>query len=872
MEPCTQDTPEQLFAKLAGATWFSRCDMKLAYAQLPVTAESADILTLNTMNGLYRVNRLAFGVAPAPAVFARVMKQELKDLEGVVSFLDDILIFGDSEDTLLVREEQVLARLSKLGFALNFDKCKFGLREIRYLGFKITGSGLFPLEDRVNALLKAPPPQDVSELKSFLGHLAFYDRFCQNRASVAAPLYDLLKKDRQWTWGPKESKAFQATKALLCSDKVLCFYSLSRPVAVACDSSDRGCGAVLYHILDEGALQPVMYVSKAFSDSQRKWSTFEKEFHAAVFAVTRLHEYLAGREFFLFTDHKPVVQFLLKSTPTITTPRILRGLLILGSYALKPIYRPGSQNCDADNLSRLIARGTPINALDEFDSSSSEVLQMLDYQENYVLALSNEPTDLPCSAAVVAQLTPQDTVLSSVADWCHNGWPEADPGGAFSPFFSRREAISVVRGCLLWGERVIVPEVLRPDVLKRLHMGHLGIRRTQALAELYVWYPGISKDIAQIVNECQLCQESRNALPLPAPGSWPTQRQWGRLHIDFAGPFLNKYICVLVDASTSWVDAMWCVGPTAEAAIHLARSSFSCFGLPDVVVSDNGPAFRSGEWQQYLTSLGVKVMFAAPYSPFQNGIVERKIQWLKSLLLKFKEGSLEKRLVNALAVMRLSPAADGPSPAFKLLGWQPDLPLAKIRPYGLCTPTATPAKFAVGDAVFYRVFPASRYGPKWAPGVIVEVEGENGKIYVVADLQGTHLRRAAPHVRGRAIPTSTCQSGDSFDTVGQEPIDTRDREVFSPYGGSRLQERRPRAPSIYDVPPQPAPRLRHRLRPAGMVSPNTSESEEDDAPPAAESVPWGVAAVEYSAAGNSTGCNRSVPRCEPSSTPSGSAP
>ena len=172
---------------------------------------------------------------------------------------------------------------------------------------------------------------------------------CQNRAAVAAPLYDLLKKGARWEWGPVQPMAFQATEALLCSDTVHGFYSLEKPVAVACDSSDRGCGAVLYHVEEQGLLKPVMYVSKAFSEGQRKWSFFEKEFFAAVFAVTRLHEFLSGRHFYLFTDHKPIVQFLLKKTPTVTTPRILRGLLILVSYALTPLCRPGSRNGDADN-------------------------------------------------------------------------------------------------------------------------------------------------------------------------------------------------------------------------------------------------------------------------------------------------------------------------------------------------------------------------------------------------------------------------------------------------------------------------------------------------------------------------------------------
>jgi len=173
VEPSTQDAPEQLFTKLAGASWFSRLDMRMAYTQLRLTEESSMVLTINTINGLYKVNRLPFGIASAPAIFARIMKKELNGLDGVVSFLDDILVFAGSEEELLTREETLLTTLSNLGFALNLQKCKFGLRSIRYLGFKISGSGLAPLPDRVQDLQRADAPTNPQELRSWLGHLAF---------------------------------------------------------------------------------------------------------------------------------------------------------------------------------------------------------------------------------------------------------------------------------------------------------------------------------------------------------------------------------------------------------------------------------------------------------------------------------------------------------------------------------------------------------------------------------------------------------------------------------------------------------------------------------------------------------------------------
>jgi len=145
-------------------------------------------LTLNTPDGLNKVNRLAFGVASAPAIFARTLRRELSDLTGVVCFLDDVLVFANSETQLLCREAALLQCLSDLGFALSLEKCLFSVREIRYLGFRTSGEGFSPLPERVEALHSSPAPSNTTELKSCLGRLTFYDQFCKNRAAVAAPL------------------------------------------------------------------------------------------------------------------------------------------------------------------------------------------------------------------------------------------------------------------------------------------------------------------------------------------------------------------------------------------------------------------------------------------------------------------------------------------------------------------------------------------------------------------------------------------------------------------------------------------------------------------------------------------------------------
>jgi len=215
---------------------------------------------------------------------------------------------------------------------------------------------------------------------------------------------------------------------------------------------------------------------------------------------------------------------------------------------------------------------------------------------------------------------------------------------------------------------------------------------------------------------------------------------------------------------------------------------------------------------------------------------------MKSLLLKFKQGTLEVRLINTLAVMRLSPDADGISPARMLLGWQPEMPIAKICPCAVDVPPAAPAKFEVGDPVYYRVFPVVRYGPKWREGVIFKKEGVNAKTYIVFGSQDHYVRRAACHVRGRGRGgRPPYPRADYLDTVGQNPVDTTDRSIIlSPYafayGRLRTPEeqardnRESRRDALERLLPAPAP-IRHRLRPAGVESPSEDDSEEDWTPP-----------------------------------------
>jgi len=194
--------PDELFATLAGGKVFTKLDLSQAYLQLRLDEKSADYVTINTHQGLYRCNRLPFGVASAPALFQKLMDTVLQGIPGVTCYIDDILISSPDEASHLKTLDAVLERLEKHGFRLKLVKCQFLMPSVDYLGHLIDASGIQALPGKVKAIQEAPPPQNVAQLRSFLGLLNYYGKFIPNLATILHPLNDLLKADKSGN-GPK---------------------------------------------------------------------------------------------------------------------------------------------------------------------------------------------------------------------------------------------------------------------------------------------------------------------------------------------------------------------------------------------------------------------------------------------------------------------------------------------------------------------------------------------------------------------------------------------------------------------------------------------------------------------------------------------
>ena len=235
---------DDLFATLGKGKIFSKLDVRSAYNQLVISPESRALTTINTHRGLFQYNRLCFGVASAPGIFQQVMEGLLRGIPGVSIFLDDILVCGSTVKEHRERLREVLKRLNDAGLKLHFSKCSFEVDQVQYLGYTIDSTGLKPTQEKLDAILNAPEPKDLTQLRSYLGMLNFYRKFLVNAASVLEPLNRLLRKEVSWKWDAEQSKAFQESKTLLL-DACLIHFDPELPIVVSADSSKYGLGAVL---------------------------------------------------------------------------------------------------------------------------------------------------------------------------------------------------------------------------------------------------------------------------------------------------------------------------------------------------------------------------------------------------------------------------------------------------------------------------------------------------------------------------------------------------------------------------------------------------------------------------------------------------
>ena len=346
-DPYPMKRIDDLLDEVSAARFLTSLDLLKGFWQVSLTDRAQEASAFVTPDGHYSYCVMPFGMRNSSATFQCLVDRLVSGLEGVTAYIDDLLVYSNTWEEHVERLRALFSRLLESSLTINLAKCEFGASTVKYLGHRVGFGGIRPLEAKVADILNFEAPKTRKGLRSFLGLIGFYRRFCRDFAHVASPLTDLLSERRTWKWSPACEKAFKGLKALLSSTPILHAPDYEKPFVVYVDASESGIGGMLGQECD-GIVKPVAYMSKKLLKHQKGYSVIEKEALGLIKCLEKFEVYLGGKVT-VFSDHNPL-KFL--ESMKMKNARLARWALLLQDKNIVIQHVPGKENVVADALSR----------------------------------------------------------------------------------------------------------------------------------------------------------------------------------------------------------------------------------------------------------------------------------------------------------------------------------------------------------------------------------------------------------------------------------------------------------------------------------------------------------------------------------------
>jgi len=533
---------------------------------------------------------MPFGLTNAPATFQCIMNEVLAPFlrKFVLVFLDDILVYSPDLASHLSHLEQVLETLRAHKLYMKKSKCSFAQLQVEYLGHVISGRRVSTAGDKIEAMLKWPVPQSVTDVRAFLGITGYYRRFVKGYGCIAKPLTQLLQK-KLFQWSSEAQMAFEALKKAMVSTPVLALPDFKESFVVETDASDIGIGAVLMQ-----KDRPIAFLSKALGDSHKHKSIYEKEFLALIMAVEKWRQYLQRQEFIIRTDHQSLAYLTEQNLHSELQRKAMTRLMGL---QFKVVYRKGKENSAADALSR-VGHMMAIQAVSSV-------------QPQWIHEVTNSYATDKEAQSLLARLT-----LVS---------PDAHG-------FALENGIIRYHGKIWVGHN----SAIQTRIIAAMHAspvgGHSGQKATfHRVNNMFAW-KGLKRDVVTFVQQCGICQQAKHPhthpagllQPLPVP-----EGVWRDISLDFVEglPKVEGYsvILVVVDRFTKYAHFIPLKHP--YTALSVARVLYDqvikLHGMPQSMVSDRDKVFTSTVWTELFKMEGVQLKYSTAYHPQTDGQTER---------------------------------------------------------------------------------------------------------------------------------------------------------------------------------------------------------------------------------------------------------
>ena len=550
------------------------------YGQVEVDEADREKTAFTSRRGLFEFETMPFGLCNAPATFERLMDTVLAGLNWQICliYLDDIIVHGESFEAMLTNLDSVLCKLQDAGLKLKPRKCQLFKKEVEYLGHIVSASGIKTDPKKIQAVRDWPEPNNVTELRSFIGLCSYYRRVILGFADIAKPLHRLTSKGEPFVWTSECSQAFEKLKNCLCEAPTLAHPDFTKEFILDTDASDFAIGAVLSQVFDSKEWV-IAYASKTLTKAERRYCVTRKELYALVHFVKYFRHYLYDKKFTIRTDHGSLRWHMQYKNPE---GQVARWLEILSSFDKKIIHRPGRSRRNADGMCRIRCKQCWMYSEVQAEDSAEKVAmhkQIAQVTEDQVIDLKSAQD--------------QDKDISKIRQWVESNEKPDRKAIESESYFQKSllyqwDRLAVKNGVLMrrwdildtnevyW--QGIIPLSHRRIVFKYSHdikaSGHLGIKKT--LSKI--------NDVKAYVGGCDFCVRRKEPLKTKrAPmeivkSGFPMERMaidiLGELPITERG---NRFILVIGDYFTKWTECH--VMPNME---------ISRFGIPYFIHSDQG--------------------------------------------------------------------------------------------------------------------------------------------------------------------------------------------------------------------------------------------------------------------------------------------
>ena len=644
---------------------FSSIDLAKGFLQVPLAESSRPLTAFGTHVGHFQFRVAPMGLRNSPMTFCRLMNIVLQGLlpDGILAYLDDILICSKTVEEHSVKLEKVFRRLAAAGLTINPSKCRFFQKELLFLGHSLSKDGIRPNDAKVKAIKDFPRPTNQKSVLSFLGLAGFYRCFVPKYGSIAAPLTNLLKKTTEWKWGSEEESAFKTLKDKLVAAPVLVYPDYKRPFHLFTDASAVGLGATLMQN-PKGKLNAVAYASRQLNKAQRNYSATERELLAIVWALQHFKQMLLGYKVIVHTDHQALTSALHGKDPY---GRKARYQLVLGEFDLDIVYVRGKDNLPPDALSRasLPAQTTDQNIAEE---SPSDFPPSLANAQVRSVRIGKNPKNNTREVVHMYPAFPvpgvplevlgrdsiqlaqsRDDTLSKIIQSLEQDRPPPDVKGLPVHEFTlddgllqRVKKVKRIRGRKgVAKQTVVIPDTLVEPLLKLAHEGngHIGFTKTLHFIRDRCFVPRLVSRVKHHISKCEVCPLYKGDTSAPAPiGSYDIpHRPWHRVFCDtlqFPRSLKgNRYLVVFIDQFSRSCELVVVPDKSAESiAKALFDNIIHRHGTPSYLVHDNGSEFVNSILQELCTKLNIKQVNILPYRPQANGLAERLNQSILGII------------------------------------------------------------------------------------------------------------------------------------------------------------------------------------------------------------------------------------------------